>query len=376
MTTWVEGAAGSLFDVDNLPYGVFSLAGEEPRVGVRIGDHVLDLAPVAAAEMLDVHHVFEEPSLNPLMAEGPPGRRVAADRGSPGCSPTRPSATWSSRTWCRVDDVDAAPAVRGRRLRRLLRLARARHQRRPDLPPRRRAAAAQLAAPAGRLPRPRRHGRGHRHRRASGPQGQRKAPDEDGADVRPQSRRLDIEAELGFVVGAPLDARRPGRRRRLRRPRLRRGRAQRLVGARHPGVGVRPARARSSASRSRPRSPHWVTPLEALDAAWVDLPGQDPEPLPYLRARRAARARHRRRGRAQRRGRQPAAVRLDVLVARPDARPPDRQRRLAAHRRPVRLRHRSAAPSATSAARSSSSAGAARSRSAGRPRPSSRTATR
>ena len=27
---------------------------------------------------------------------------------------------------------------------------------------------------------------------------------------------------------------------------------------------------------------HWVTPLEALDAAWVDLPGQDPAPLPYL----------------------------------------------------------------------------------------------
>ena len=58
MTTWVDGAAGSLFDVDNLPYGVFSRGGEEPRVGVRIGDQVLDLAPVAAAEMLDVHHVF------------------------------------------------------------------------------------------------------------------------------------------------------------------------------------------------------------------------------------------------------------------------------------------------------------------------------
>ncbi|MGH3101324.1 MAG: fumarylacetoacetate hydrolase family protein [Thermoleophilia bacterium] len=26
----------------------------------------------------------------------------------------------------------------------------------------------------------------------------------------------------------------------------------------------------------------WVTPLEALDAAWTDLPGQDPTPLPYL----------------------------------------------------------------------------------------------
>ena len=38
MTTWVDGATGSFFDVDNLPYGVFSSAGEEPRVGVRIGD--------------------------------------------------------------------------------------------------------------------------------------------------------------------------------------------------------------------------------------------------------------------------------------------------------------------------------------------------
>src|SRR3954447_22267016 len=73
--TWVPGAAGSLFDVDNLPYGVFSQADEEPRVGVRIGAHVLDLSPVAAAEMLDVHHVFEERSLNALMAEG---RRVRA----------------------------------------------------------------------------------------------------------------------------------------------------------------------------------------------------------------------------------------------------------------------------------------------------------
>ena len=63
MTTWVPGAAGSHFDVDNLPYGVFSRPGEEPRVGVRIGDFVLDLAPVAAAEMLDVHQVLQAPTL-------------------------------------------------------------------------------------------------------------------------------------------------------------------------------------------------------------------------------------------------------------------------------------------------------------------------
>ncbi len=46
--TWVEGAAGSPYDVDNLPYGVFSHDDEAPRVGVRIGDFVLDVAPVAA----------------------------------------------------------------------------------------------------------------------------------------------------------------------------------------------------------------------------------------------------------------------------------------------------------------------------------------
>ena len=27
---------------------------------------------------------------------------------------------------------------------------------------------------------------------------------------------------------------------------------------------------------------HWVTPMAALDAAWCDLPAQDPEPLAYL----------------------------------------------------------------------------------------------
>ena len=62
LPTWVEGARGSLHDVDNLPYAVVrhpSWEDERGRVGVRIGDLVLDLAPVAAAEMLEVAHVFE-----------------------------------------------------------------------------------------------------------------------------------------------------------------------------------------------------------------------------------------------------------------------------------------------------------------------------
>ena len=46
--TWVQGAAGSPYDVDNLPYAVFGhpdAPDDPPRLGVRIGDQVLDLAP-------------------------------------------------------------------------------------------------------------------------------------------------------------------------------------------------------------------------------------------------------------------------------------------------------------------------------------------
>lgn len=50
--------------VDNLPYGVFSCPGERPRVGVRYGDKVLDLAPALHDE------VFAAPTLNPFMARG------------------------------------------------------------------------------------------------------------------------------------------------------------------------------------------------------------------------------------------------------------------------------------------------------------------
>ncbi|MEV4223721.1 MULTISPECIES: fumarylacetoacetate hydrolase family protein [unclassified Nonomuraea] len=50
--------------VDNLPYGVFSRHGEAPRVGVRYGDRVLDLAAALHDE------VFAAPTLNPFMARG------------------------------------------------------------------------------------------------------------------------------------------------------------------------------------------------------------------------------------------------------------------------------------------------------------------
>lgn len=52
------------FGIDNLPYGVFSRGDEAPRVGVRFHDHVLDLTPAMHDE------VFATGSLNPFMARG------------------------------------------------------------------------------------------------------------------------------------------------------------------------------------------------------------------------------------------------------------------------------------------------------------------
>ena len=62
------------FPIQNLPYGVFSAKdGLAPRVGVAIGDHVLDLWELAQDCRIDVVEpaVFAAPTLNPFMALGP-----------------------------------------------------------------------------------------------------------------------------------------------------------------------------------------------------------------------------------------------------------------------------------------------------------------
>jgi fumarylacetoacetase len=61
------------FSIQNLPYGVFSARGLAPRVGVAIGDHVLDLWALAQECRIDVVEpgVFAQPALNAFMALGP-----------------------------------------------------------------------------------------------------------------------------------------------------------------------------------------------------------------------------------------------------------------------------------------------------------------
>jgi fumarylacetoacetase len=62
------------FPIQNLPYGVFSAKdGLAPRVGVAIGDYVLDVWQLAQDCRIDVVEpaVFAAPTLNPFMALGP-----------------------------------------------------------------------------------------------------------------------------------------------------------------------------------------------------------------------------------------------------------------------------------------------------------------
>jgi fumarylacetoacetase len=62
------------FPIQNLPYGVFSAKdGLAPRVGVAIGDYVLDLWRLVQDCRIDVVEpgVFSAPTLNPFMALGP-----------------------------------------------------------------------------------------------------------------------------------------------------------------------------------------------------------------------------------------------------------------------------------------------------------------
>ncbi|MFI2661694.1 fumarylacetoacetase [Micromonospora carbonacea] len=70
--TWVTGAEGSAYGVRNLPYGVFRSGGAEPRAGVRIGEFVLDLGAAEAAGLVLAAGALGRPTLNAFLALGRP----------------------------------------------------------------------------------------------------------------------------------------------------------------------------------------------------------------------------------------------------------------------------------------------------------------
>ncbi|MBK4738153.1 fumarylacetoacetase [Noviherbaspirillum pedocola] len=74
LKSWVQSANASdcEFPIQNLPYGVFRSKDGEPRVGVAIGDSIVDLAALADAGLLQCEPgVFARPRLNDFIALGP-----------------------------------------------------------------------------------------------------------------------------------------------------------------------------------------------------------------------------------------------------------------------------------------------------------------
>ncbi|MDB6178225.1 fumarylacetoacetase [Paracoccus sp. Z330] len=74
LRSWVAGANDPAcdFPIQNLPFGVFSTADRGPRCGVAIGQMIVDLAACEAQGLLDAAGTFDRPQLNDFIALGRP----------------------------------------------------------------------------------------------------------------------------------------------------------------------------------------------------------------------------------------------------------------------------------------------------------------
>ncbi len=293
--SWVPGADGSGFGIEHLPYGVVRVRGGVPRPAVRIGDRALMLAPLAAAGLLDpvgrsspaaLRRAVEAPTLNRLLELGPPTwsrlRARLAELLAAGSSELGEAGLADDALVPLAEAEELLPVVVGDYV---------------DF-----YSSIEHASNVGRLVRPEgdplfpnwRHLPVGYHGRSANvvvsgtpvrrPVGQTAPESPDGPPGFGPERLLDFELELGFVCGPgpvggepiPADA-----------------------GAEHIfGFAlVNDWSARSiQAWEYQPLGPFlsksfatsiaaWITPLAALEPFRVPGPGQDPEPLSYLRAR-------------------------------------------------------------------------------------------
>jgi len=84
LKSWVNVPTGSDFPIQNLPLGVFKTSSLSARVGVRIGDHVLDLKTLHVLGYLDNLAFdasdFDTDALNQLMEKGKQATRELRNR--------------------------------------------------------------------------------------------------------------------------------------------------------------------------------------------------------------------------------------------------------------------------------------------------------
>nr|WP_199744583.1 fumarylacetoacetase [Actinomadura harenae] len=279
--TWVEVDADSGFGIENLPYGVFRRDGADARVGVAIGDRVLDLAGLAGAGLVEDRGWFASGALNGFMTAG--------------------RAAWTANR-ARLRELLTDPAHREAVSPHLVPVADA-EMLRPfevadyvDF-----YSSEHHATNVGKIFRPQgeplmpnwKHLPVGYHGRAgtvyaSGtpivrPCGQRKVVPTDAAPSYGPCLKLDIEAEVGFVAGVPSTAGRPVTPRAFRDHifgfMLVNDWSARDVQA-WEALPLGPFLSKSFATSVSP----WVVPVAALEAARVAPPVQDPAPLPYLRA--------------------------------------------------------------------------------------------
>ncbi|WP_155375799.1 fumarylacetoacetase [Catellatospora vulcania] len=272
--TWVPGAAGSGYDLNHLPYGVVVPSDGRARCAVRIGDFAFDLDAAEAAGLILAGDSLRAPNLDVFLALGPAHwsavrARITELLGDPAeraaVEPLLlPLATVANElAWTVADYVDFYSSENH--------ATNVGHIFRPG--------GAALLPNWKHLP------IGY-HGRAgtvvvSGtpvvrPSGQRAA-----GDFGP-CRRLDIEAEVGFVVGVGSAMGEPVPWQRF---------ADHVFGV----VLVNDWSARDiQAWEYQPLGPFlgksfatsvsaWITPLAAFgEDAWTTAPAQDPPVLPYL----------------------------------------------------------------------------------------------
>jgi fumarylacetoacetase len=275
--TWLESAKGSPYGVHNLPYGVFRHGGRPPRIGTRISDLVLDLDGAEAAELVLAGGALRSRTLNDFLALGRPQwtavrhrivELLTDERHRRAVEPllipldrVEPVLPFAVGDYVDFYSSEHHATNVGRILR---------PEQQPLLPNWKHLPVAYhgkagtvvvsgtpITRPNGQLP---------------GPTGPSFGP----------SRRLDIEAELGFVVGVRSAPGEPVPTDRF---------ADHVFGVvlvndwsardiqRWEYQPLGPFLAKSFATSVSA----WVVPLDALGDAWVPAPEQDPPVLDYLR---------------------------------------------------------------------------------------------
>jgi fumarylacetoacetase len=283
MSSWISGADGSGFGLENLPLGIFS-TDDAPRPGVAVGASVVDLSALIRERLIDDETLLDARALNAFLAHGPGAWRSLR--------------TTLRRLFAETATADERDAV----MRAMIpRNAATMHlpievQDYVDF-----FSGIEHAVNLGKILRPGsdplqpnyRYLPVGYHGRASSivvsdteirrPHGQRKAPDAVAPAFGP-SQQLDIELEMAFVTGPgnPMGESVPADRVRdhvYGYVLLNDWSARDIQAWEYVPLG--PFLAKSFATSISP----WLVSLEALEPYRVANRVLDPEPLPHLRVR-------------------------------------------------------------------------------------------